>query len=86
MTTWEEPPMFPGWEPIIHTPEDKWLTARDRWYAEGKAQGFCSDAFCWVHDAPPHSPAEIADFDEGIDDCLYAARLFTDPNEHGSMA
>ena len=86
MAFWEEPSMFPDWEPVIHTPIELWFSRRDSWLAEGVTQGFCTDAYCSSHDTAPISQEEAAQFEDGLDDCIYSTRLFTSPEEHRKVS
>ena len=46
------------------------------WLAHGIKIGFCSPPFCDTHDGAPLTAEEEAEFDDGLDPCIYAVRLF----------
>ena len=46
------------------------------WVADGIDKGYCSEGFCWTHDAPELIDCEVEQFDEGEDPCVPAIRVF----------
>jgi hypothetical protein len=46
------------------------------WYAEGVAQGYCSELVCDTHDGLPMSGEEAEAWDAGDPGCMFVVRLF----------
>jgi hypothetical protein len=46
------------------------------WFKEGVDRGYCSPAFCDMHDQAPMTSEESKDFDEGTEPCIPAVRLY----------
>ena len=50
----------------------------EEWLQAGIDAGWIMEPFCHTHDGPPMTEAEVLDWDEGGDPCLYAVRLVSD--------
>lgn len=46
------------------------------WIELGVERGWCSQEVCFTHDGAPMSDEEEAAWEEGLDPCLFAVRIY----------
>lgn len=48
----------------------------NKWLAYGQREGWISNVYCEVHESTPLTDAEYADFDNGVDPCVFVVRIY----------
>lgn len=51
------------------------------WLEIGHKNKWCSKIVCETHDGVPMTDAEMYEFDEGGDPCIFVIRMFEDPED-----